>query len=33
MVNDNPPVSGFYRGVGDRDPRPILDFAKKEQAR
>jgi murein DD-endopeptidase MepM/ murein hydrolase activator NlpD len=30
MVNDDPPVQGFYRGVGDRDPRPFLDFARKE---
>lgn len=30
MINDNPPAAGFYRGVGDRDPRPILDYAKKE---
>lgn len=29
MVNDDAPVNGFYRGVGDRDPRPFLDFAKK----
>lgn len=28
MVNDDPPVNGLYRGVGDRDPRPILDYAK-----
>lgn len=31
-VNDNPPVNGFYKGVGDRDPRPILNYAKKETA-
>jgi hypothetical protein len=30
MVNDDPPVKGFHRGVGDRDPRPFLDFARKE---
>ena len=29
MVNDDPPSGGFYRGVGDRDPRPFLDFARK----
>jgi murein DD-endopeptidase MepM/ murein hydrolase activator NlpD len=28
MVNDDPPVNGLYRGVGDRDPKPYLDFAK-----
>jgi murein DD-endopeptidase MepM/ murein hydrolase activator NlpD len=30
MVNDDPPKDGFYRGVGDRDPRPYLDYARKE---
>jgi murein DD-endopeptidase MepM/ murein hydrolase activator NlpD len=30
MVNDDPPVKGFYRGVGDRDPRPFLIYARKE---
>ena len=29
MVNDDPPVNGFYKGVGDRDPRPFLDHAEK----
>jgi murein DD-endopeptidase MepM/ murein hydrolase activator NlpD len=29
MVNDDPPVNGFYRGVGDRDPRPYLTYAEK----
>jgi murein DD-endopeptidase MepM/ murein hydrolase activator NlpD len=28
LVNDDPPVNGLYRGVGDRDPRPILDYVK-----
>lgn len=28
MVNDDAPVNGLYRGVGDRDPRPFLDYAK-----
>jgi murein DD-endopeptidase MepM/ murein hydrolase activator NlpD len=28
MANDDPPEDGFYRGVGDRDPRPYLDFAR-----
>lgn len=27
MVNNDPPVNGLYRGVGDRDPMPYLDFA------
>lgn len=27
MVNDDPPVNGLYRGVGDRDPKPYLQFA------
>jgi murein DD-endopeptidase MepM/ murein hydrolase activator NlpD len=27
MVNDNPPVNGLYRGVGDRDPKPFLNYA------
>jgi murein DD-endopeptidase MepM/ murein hydrolase activator NlpD len=27
MVNDDAPVDGFYRGVGDRDPSPYLRFA------
>jgi murein DD-endopeptidase MepM/ murein hydrolase activator NlpD len=29
MVNDDPPVNGLYKGVGDRDPRPYLTYAKK----
>jgi murein DD-endopeptidase MepM/ murein hydrolase activator NlpD len=29
MVNDDKPVDGFYRGTGDRDPRPFLDYARK----
>lgn len=29
MINDNPPVNGFYKGVGDRDPRPYYDYARK----
>jgi murein DD-endopeptidase MepM/ murein hydrolase activator NlpD len=28
MVNDNPPVDDFYRGVGDRDPAPFLRYAR-----
>lgn len=28
MVNDDPPVNGLYRGVGDRDPMPYLTYAK-----
>lgn len=28
MVNDNPPVDGFHRGVGDRDPAPYLKYSK-----
>jgi murein DD-endopeptidase MepM/ murein hydrolase activator NlpD len=28
MVNKIKPDNGFYRGVGDRDPRPYLDFAR-----
>jgi murein DD-endopeptidase MepM/ murein hydrolase activator NlpD len=28
MVNDDPPVNGLYRGVGDRDPRPYVDYAR-----
>lgn len=31
MVNNDPPVNGLYRGVGDRDPWPYVDFAIKEQ--
>jgi murein DD-endopeptidase MepM/ murein hydrolase activator NlpD len=27
MCNDDPPVNGLYRGVGDRDPMPFLDFS------
>jgi murein DD-endopeptidase MepM/ murein hydrolase activator NlpD len=27
MVNNDPPVNGLYRGVGDRDPKPYLDYA------
>jgi murein DD-endopeptidase MepM/ murein hydrolase activator NlpD len=30
MVNDDKPVDGFYRGTGDRDPRPFLNYARKE---
>jgi murein DD-endopeptidase MepM/ murein hydrolase activator NlpD len=29
MVNDDKPVSGFYRGVGDRDPMPYVDYARR----
>ncbi len=29
MVNDDKPVNGVYRGVGDRDPKPYLDYAEK----
>jgi murein DD-endopeptidase MepM/ murein hydrolase activator NlpD len=29
MVNDDKPVNGFYHGVGDRDPMPFLDYARK----
>jgi murein DD-endopeptidase MepM/ murein hydrolase activator NlpD len=32
MVNDDAPVNGLYRGVGDRDPRPVLDFVLKNAA-
>lgn len=28
MINDDPPVNGKYRGVGDRDPKPFLTYAK-----
>lgn len=28
MMNHEPPRDGFYRGIGDRDPRPFLDWAK-----
>ena len=28
MVNDDPDVGGFYRGIGDRDPRPFTDYAR-----
>jgi murein DD-endopeptidase MepM/ murein hydrolase activator NlpD len=28
MLNMNSPVNGFYRGVGDRNPRPVLDYIK-----
>jgi murein DD-endopeptidase MepM/ murein hydrolase activator NlpD len=28
MVNNDPPVNGFYRGTGDRDPMPYLDYAR-----
>jgi murein DD-endopeptidase MepM/ murein hydrolase activator NlpD len=28
MVNNDEPVNGFYRGVGDRDPAPYLAYAK-----
>lgn len=31
MVNNNPPSSGFYRGVGDRDPLPYVNYSIKEQ--
>jgi murein DD-endopeptidase MepM/ murein hydrolase activator NlpD len=27
MVNDDQPVNGFYRGVGDRDPMPFVTYA------
>jgi murein DD-endopeptidase MepM/ murein hydrolase activator NlpD len=27
MINKQPPTDGLYRGVGDRDPRPFLDYA------
>jgi murein DD-endopeptidase MepM/ murein hydrolase activator NlpD len=27
MINDDAPVKGVYRGVGDRDPAPFLKFA------
>lgn len=27
MVNDDAPVNDFYRGTGDRDPMPYLDYA------
>jgi hypothetical protein len=27
MINHIKPDNGFYRGVGDRDPRPFLDYA------
>lgn len=27
MVNDDPPASGLYRGVGDRDPLPFVVYA------
>ena len=30
MVNDDKPVDGFYKGVGDRDPRPFLDYAERK---
>jgi murein DD-endopeptidase MepM/ murein hydrolase activator NlpD len=29
MINDDPPSNGFYKGVGDRDPRPYYDYARK----
>lgn len=29
MVNDDKPVDGFYRGTGDRDPAPFLDYARR----
>lgn len=29
MVNDDAPVNGLVRGVGDRDPRPFYDYARK----
>jgi hypothetical protein len=29
MVNDDNPVDGLYRGVGDRDPMPFLDYARR----
>lgn len=29
MVNDDRPVNGLYRGVGDRDPEPIYRYARK----
>lgn len=28
MVNDDKPVNGLYRGVGDRDPKPFVDYAR-----
>lgn len=28
MVNDDPPAGGLYRGVGDRDPKPFVDYAR-----
>jgi hypothetical protein len=28
MVNDDQPQNGFYRGVGDRVPRPVVDYAR-----
>jgi murein DD-endopeptidase MepM/ murein hydrolase activator NlpD len=27
MVNDDMPVGDFYRGTGDRDPKPFLEYA------
>lgn len=32
MLNDDAPVNGLYRGVGDRDPRPTLDWVLKNAA-
>lgn len=29
MVNDDPPSGGFYKGTGDRDPMPYLNFAER----